>query len=209
MTFDETGFERQGEQAGLVLWRTPHGDMLSLFHHQLKPDIGAEPHDVEGLRRSYREIAREEELGVIEIEWTLVDGCPAVRTLFKAAQEPAGRIYGGALTIPFRDFSYIFKTQCEEEGTTGMRDTMVLMQLMAAGESAPETKAMGMTGWLDDPYDAQESGPLTRNKSERPEYDAQFPDHPLSRVRRTLDHLAQTVKVSDDIKRMPAFSWQG
>jgi hypothetical protein len=209
ITFDEIGFERKGVQAGAIIWLTPDGDMLGLFHYPLKPDIKAELHDAEGLRRFYREMAREAGIGVIEIERVIADDCPAVRTLFKAAQQPSGRIYVGALTIPFQDFSYVLKLQCQEQGATGVRDTMVLMQLMATGESELDEKTGAMSGWLDDPYDAQESGTMTRNKSERREYDTQFPDHPLSRARRVLDHLEQTVKIAGDVKMMPAFSWQG
>ncbi len=40
-TFDETGFERQGERDGLQLWYTPDGDALGLYHFRIRPDIGA------------------------------------------------------------------------------------------------------------------------------------------------------------------------
>ena len=63
---------------------------------------------------SYRRSVSQAGLGVIEIDTVLVDGCTAVRTLFKAAQQPTGRTYLGALTFPFRDFSYALKAQCEE-----------------------------------------------------------------------------------------------
>jgi hypothetical protein len=132
-----------------------------------------------------------------------------VRTLFKAAQQPTGRTYLGALTFPFRDFSYVLKAQCEELGMTGVRDTVVSMTLMASGDTGIDTESGRMTGWLDDPYDPSETGPMTRNKSERPEYDAQFPDHPLSRARRVLDHLERTVAINETIKSQPAFVWRG
>lgn len=209
ITFAETEFERQDDHDGVVLWFTPKGDVLGLFYYPIKPDIGAALNDVEGLRKFYRQGAREAGLGIIEIERVIVDSCPVVRTLFKVSQEPAGRTYLGALTIPFQDFSYVLKVECPEQGVTGMRDTIVSMQLMASGTSELDAKTGTMTGWLDDPYDSQEAGPMTRNKSERIEYDAQFPDHPLSRARWVLDHLERTVRIADEVKRMPSFSGHG
>lgn len=57
-----------------------------------------------------------------------------------------------------------------------------------------------MMGWLDDPYDPHEQGDMTRNRSERPEYDSLFPDHPLSRARWVLDHLQHTLFVSETLR---------
>jgi hypothetical protein len=207
ITFDETGFERQGERDGVVVWFTPNGDGLGLFHYAIPPDIGADLKSVDSVRAFYRESIRESGLGVIEIETVVVDGITAVRTLFKIAQEPAGRTYLGALTLPFQQFSYVLKVQCEEHGITGLRDTLVLTSLMHSGETDIDASTGVPAGWLDDPYDLHEAGPMTRNKSERPEYDSQFPDHPLSRARRVLDHLERTVIVDDEIKRQPGFAW--
>ncbi len=72
-----------------------------------------------------------------------------------------------------------------------------------AGEFVP---GIGRSqGWLEDPYDPNEEGPMTRNKSERTEYDAEFPDHPLTRARSVLDHLERSIRISDVVKKQPAF----
>jgi hypothetical protein len=144
-------------------------------------------------------------LGIIEIETLVIDACPAVRTVFKGSQEPTDRTYLGALTFPFRDFSYVLKVQCEEVGMTGMRDMVVFIKLRRSGEPGLDLDGGRMTSWLDDPYDPNENGSMTRNKSERPEYDAEFPNHPLSRARKLLDHLERTVRISDTVKRQPRF----
>jgi len=60
-------------------------------------------------------------------------------------------------------------------------------------------------GWLDDPYDSNETGPMTRNISERPEYDSRFPNHPLSRARWVLGHLQRTVAIDNSVKQQPKF----
>jgi hypothetical protein len=113
ITFDETGFKRQGAKDGVLLWRTPHGDGMGLFHYAVPPDIHADLSDVEGLRAFYRKSLRDSGLDVLEVDTVAVDGCTAVRTLFKRTHEPT---HLGGLTFPFRDFSYVLRLQCDERG---------------------------------------------------------------------------------------------
>jgi hypothetical protein len=209
LTFNETGFERQGYHNDVLIWLTPKGDGLGLFHYPIPPDIHADLSNIDSVRAFFRRCASEVGLGVVEIDTVVIDGYTAVRTLFKAAQQPTGRTYFGALTFPFRDFSYVMKVQCEERGMTGVRDTVVSMTLIKLGEIVVDVESGRMTGWLDDPYDPTEVGPMTRNKSERPEYDAQFPDHPFSRARWVLNYLEHTVTIDEAVKRQPGFVWGG
>ncbi|MEW6657049.1 MAG: hypothetical protein AB1424_00160 [Thermodesulfobacteriota bacterium] len=209
ISFDETDFKYQGERDGVHLWFTPMGDGLGLYSYLIPPDIGADLHDVVGLRAFYRRIADDAGLGVIEIEQVIVGECKVVRTLFKMAQEPAGRTYLGSLTFPFRDCSYVLKVQCPEHGVKGLRDTVVSMNLMQAGKIGFDPDTGAVAGWLDDPYDPNERGPMTRNQSERPEFDAQFPEHPLSRARLVLDHLQRTVQVEETVRKQPKYQWHG
>jgi len=205
LAFDETNFEFRGEQDGILLWLTPQGDNLRLFHFPIPPDIEADLHDVGSVRACYRRVAREDGFGVVEVDTGVVNDCSVVRTIFKVAQGRTGRTYLGALTFPFRDFSYVFKVESQELGMTGLREAVVLAMLIDIGEVSIDTGSNQLTGWRDDPYDSNEAGPLTRNVSERPEYDSRFPNHPLSRARRVLDHLQSTVTVDNSIKQRPTF----
>jgi hypothetical protein len=208
IAFDETDFERQGERDGAFVWFTPKGDGLGLYHYAVPPDIEADLRSVDSLRTAYRRNALKVGVGVVEIETCVVDSCTAVRTLFKVAQQPTGRSYVGALTFPFQHFSYVFKVQCPELGITGVRDAVVCAKLISTGEIKIDSTSGEVLGWLDDPYDPNETGALTRNRSERREYDSQFPDHPLSRARWVLDHLQQTAAVEDAVRRQPVFTWR-
>jgi hypothetical protein len=91
---------------------------------------------------------------------------------------------------------------------TGVRDAVIFASLMNGGEAGFDPESERMIGWLDDPYDPTEMGPMTRNKSERPEYDGQFPEHPLSRARWVLNHLEHTLAIDEAIKRLPGFVWR-
>jgi hypothetical protein len=205
--FDDSAFAYQGQRQGALVWSTSKGDGLELSYHPAPPDIHADLDKLDELRRFYRRTANSAGLGVIEIESRLIAGCKAVRTICKAAQQPTGRTYLAALTFPFRDFSYVLAVRCEERGTTGLRDTFVLNEMLFSGEVT--LKENKLQGWLDDPYDPAEAGPMTRNKSERPEFDARTPDHPLSRARAVLSHLERTIAISDDLKRKPTYVWSG
>jgi hypothetical protein len=117
-------------------------------------------------------------------------------------------IYIGSVTIPFRDFSYVLKVQCPERGTTGIRDTIVADQLMREGKIRLPDAAGRIINWLSDPYTPTAEGPMTRNRSEVEEYDAKYPDHPLSRARAILRHLEATTRVSDEIRNAHPFKFQ-
>ena len=203
-TFDETDFKFQGEKDRVLVWLTPKGDDLQLFHFAVPPDIEADPRDVESLRALLRPKVLREGHGVIEIEAGVVDSCVAARTLFKVAQEPLGRTYVGTLVFPFRDFSYVFRVESPEQGVTGFRESIILSKLLNTRVSL-DVEAGQLRGWLDDPYDSNETGPMTRNVSERREYDSRFPNHPLSRARWVLDHLGRTLRIDDALKQQPRF----
>lgn len=49
-------------------------------------------------------------------------------------------------------------------------------------------------------------GGLPFHAADHARWDAQFPDHPLSRVRRILEALADAVRVEPGFAALPAFS---
>jgi hypothetical protein len=86
ITFDERGFKFRGQDDGGLIWSTPSGDGLALYRFPIPPDIRADLDDLDDLRAFYRRSITPAGLGVIEIETRVIDGCRAVRTIFKAAQ---------------------------------------------------------------------------------------------------------------------------
>jgi hypothetical protein len=90
-------------------------------------------------------------------------------------RKPHDAIY--ALTLPFRDFSFVPRVECEERGRTGVREAVVLAEFLKVGSD-------DMDGWAADLYDPSLRTEPLRNISEDEKYDAKFPDHSLSRVAR-------------------------
>jgi hypothetical protein len=67
-------------------------------------------------------------------------------------------------------------------------------------------RAGEMRGWKKDPYDPQFDKIALFNLADQQKYDAQLPQHPLSRVRRKLAHIINTVHFGRDI--LDAAEWR-
>jgi hypothetical protein len=135
-----------------------------------------------------------------------VDGLAAVRTLLKVRMEPRGFAFIGSLTLPFADCSYVVKAQSAERGMTGLREATVMAMQPASHAVDPETGAL--VGWMQDPYDAAHAGAFMRNLADDRQYDATFPQHPLSKVRVYLDELATGLVVSPGIRKARPFRFR-
>ncbi len=111
--------------------------------------------------------------------------------------------YIGLWTFPRRDFSYVLKIQCQESGVTGQREALVLDRELAPGHLRPTQEVM--KSWAADPYDPTCQQGILRNLAEDEQYDAEFPDHPLSRLRRYFQQIEPTIAVADALKQSPEF----
>ena len=212
LTF-ETPYPLEGEHNGARVWAAPSGQ-VSLHFFAKPPDIGC-PLEDEALHAFFLGNLTQGGMGLVEASTATVAGVLGVRMLAKAVMDPEtnrGRIYVGSFILPFRDFSFVTKAQFAEQGATGVREALVLNRLMAAGElelEAPEPSTPGptfigpaqMPGWL-----TGEGAPhLARNRAEDPAYDADFPDHPLSLVRRQLAQIQASAALPEQVLRAPPF----
>ena len=166
-------------------WRNPAGDQLSLDFFGIAPDLPEGPNTIRALREIYR-AALGDGGGIVEVEPTLVADVRSVHAIFKIPQSPTGMTYLAAVTVPFRDCSFVIKWQCPEHGTTGLRDAAVFALV-----APPLDVATGEPlGWAKDPYDPAHRAGVLRNRADDAEWDPHFPTHPLSRVRSYLRSLA-------------------
>jgi hypothetical protein len=207
LSLEGPGLTFEGDKEGVRVWRTDSGDGLGLWFFAIPPDLPSRLDQLDELRAFYRQRAVAGGMGIISVDGTTIDGCPAVKTIFKAPlSEPAapGRLYVAAVTIPFRNFSFVLKTQCQEQGTTGMRDATVLALMQREGRARIEPPEI--IGWDADPYDPSIRAGLLRNLSEDEQYDAMFPRHPLSRARRLLAQIEAGTRISDEAKSSPPFA---
>jgi hypothetical protein len=154
------------------------------------PDLPQHAHSVEEIAEVYRKaIGNSGKL--VEIAIINIDGCQSLRTIISVAQQPSGLTYVGAVTIPFRDFSFVVKCQCVETGATGIKEA-ILLDRNLANNGSPKTS--------EDVFDVPDYDP------DAEVYDAEFPMHPVARVRRILNHVAGSLVIDNRIKPLPRFT---
>ena len=147
----------------------------------------------------YRCMAQDNEMGLVEADVIELCGCWALRVIFKKPQSPSGMTYLASLTLPFRDFSYVIKVQCQEHGMTGAREAVAAL---IEGDSAD---GFDMAEWAKDPYTGSTQGSVLANTADQRTWDADFPDHPLSRARAVLEHVERTLPIDNRARKSAPF----
>lgn len=179
---------------------------LSINFFTKKPDLPT-IQDVGALQNFYREVLTQNNGngGLILTEIVDLKGYKAVKTIFKIPQEPTGINYLGSLTIPFKSYSYVLKLQAPEVGMTGVRDAFIADKLLKAGEIDVAVNGQGYRGWARDPYDVFWNKGVLMNLGEDSKYDAEFPDHPLTKVRTWLQKLEEEVYIDTALSKIKVF----
>ncbi|WP_426395962.1 hypothetical protein ACN9M1_16210 [Ralstonia sp. R-29] len=195
----------QQEDERIAIFRNEAGDTLTVNYFMAVPDIQAPIDDADALRVFYRRMAEVHGLALIEADVAQLASLSAVRTLLKARIEQIrGFAFIGSYTLPFADRSYVIKVESMERGTTGIREAaaMILMGPPNIDKATGE-----LIGWAQDPYDPVYRAEFMRNQADDQRFDAQFPDHPLSRVRRYLAELESSVRPDQAIYELQPFQY--
>ena len=219
LQLDLTGWTLDQEEAEAAIWLDKETDILALNLFNAQPDIPAPCNGVEGLRNHFRQLAHAHGSGIVEVDVVHIHNIACGRLIIKTPQTPSGCSYRGTILIPRQNFSFVIRVQCLEHGVTGGKEVLVMMvedsnlTTESVGEEYVEHPIFGrvlkkgeMRGWVKDPYDPQFDNIALFNLADNPQYDAQFPDHPLSRVRRKLTHIINTVHFGRDILDAAEFS---
>ncbi|MGW0769362.1 hypothetical protein [Streptomyces sp. NPDC002676] len=188
---DLTGFTAR--EPGV--WTDAAGLVLSVHFFPLVPDLPAPLHEVDRLQAGLAAGVGGAGGGLIEAVTGTVDGVPAVRQLVKVPRPGGpGQVFLGSWTMPRDRCSTVVKVQAAEGATTGMREAMVLAQVGPEAYFRPHPYGSGgQFGGL--PYHVGDDG----------QWDAHFPDHPLTLVRAALNRITPTVTLDDRFKQLPAF----
>ena len=140
---------------------------------------------VDGIHRSLGE-----DQGLIEV----VNGVTAIGrrylySIVKTLKKPGGVQYCLRMNIEYPECAMEVMGFFDEMGTTGARDAMVYAML--SNEGKVKVTENGLEGWSADPYDPLCTRGVCMNCSERKMFDEQFPQHPLSEMRRFIAELAE------------------
>lgn len=199
----DQGWNKISEDDEAIRWVNPEQSALIALHFfDKEPDLPTVK-DLDYLKKFYRNVAASANGGTIETDIMTIHETPAVKTIIKIPQEETGMIYIASITIPFENCSFVVKIQANEVGVTGIRDSAILGMLMGSGEV--EFSEEGITNWFADPYDPDFKQGTPMNKSEREEYDSEFPEHPLSLARSLIRSISAEIAFKPEIKELPSF----
>lgn len=175
------------------LWETADRDAVSLHFFGIPPNLPV-ANTVEEICEMYASGLAAAGGKIVECVISKFAGCDVVRLLFKAPQQPSGMLYQAAVTVPFRDFSFVVKVQCPEVGTTGVREAILFEKRLRAGEK---------------PNFGNPDEPFVGWNLDAPEHDAAFPVHPISRLRGLLKGIEASAVLDEEIRQRPNFPLPG
>lgn len=182
-----TGWTEEAPGDGQRYWHDSDGDILTL---KVLPKILAYPlasRETEQ-RKWCRKQAKSRNAGLIEVHANPSEISPSASFIYKRLQKPA-YIYTGQYFTWIHGANAIWVVVARERGTTGLREAIVTSNLMSSGKLTLDGYKKS---WAQDPYEPGYLGvdrSVLRFMSDDESYDAQFPKHPLSKVRRVLAAL--------------------
>ncbi|GAA2014661.1 hypothetical protein GCM10009839_07140 [Catenulispora yoronensis] len=191
-SIDLTGYtQREGEQ----VWIDDRGIVVSLHYFDLVPNLPAPLRDVDRLRAELARRTAEAGAGLIQAEVGNLDGVPSLFQLVKVPRPNGqGQAFIGSYTIPKDTCSAVIKAQASEGEMTGMREAIILDRV------GPQQY------FQQHPYAPEINTGLPYHAADRPEFDAEFPDHPLSLLRRELSRIFPTLRVDPRFGALPPFA---
>ena len=203
ISFPTFGWELVKDTKELKQWLNPEqSQSLTVNFFDKKPDLPTIKQE-ETLRQFFRQQLIAANGGIVEVNIKQWANCSYVKNVFKIPQEPSGMTYLGSLIFPFKQYSYVVKIQAIEVGTTGMRESVIMNNLLAAG--AIDVGENGLAGWSQDPYqpDFKEGTPM--NLAEVEAYDVQFTTHPLSQIRQGLRLIEEELELGESLQKLAPF----
>jgi hypothetical protein len=168
-------------------WQDVDGDAVSLA--RVTTFEFPELSDESAVRQRCRELAQGMKSGLVQADVVAGADGPAVMFIYKRLDIPAFIFTGMLAVAPAAKQSYVWTIVARERGTTGVREALITAMLMKEGKLTLESYK---TSWAQDPYDPAYAGvdrSTLRYLSDDETYDSQFPQHPLSKVRRELRKL--------------------
>ncbi|MER7585327.1 hypothetical protein [Kitasatospora sp. NPDC097691] len=198
ISLDLAGFapreDEDGAGGGDRVWDDARGVVLSVHDFALVPDLVA---PLDAGERLLREVARHTAssgAALIEAQVRELGGVPGLWQLVKVSRGTGrGQVFIGAWTVPRDRCSVVLKVQAAEGPVSGMREAVV-------------ADRVGFDAFVrSHPYDPDLRGPLPYHAADLPEWDAQFPTHPLTLVRETLARVGASAVLDDRFRALPPF----
>lgn len=213
---DTTGWKELGDDHQARYWRNETGDRLALRILAHPPTLPVSLDHMDVLKSFYQQAIPWNGGALIQVNRAHLDYMASLKLIARYPsypQPPTPTEYAGSFTLPFEKFSIAIEVKCSESGDAQPRRDAVFNKLaaegrlsMVEGQIQVDDGSGGTVGWTQDPIDPSVQAPFCRDHSEDERYDAQYPDHALSRLRRHLAHLRPTVRLRPELKRRRPFA---
>lgn len=153
-------------------WTNSAGDVLNLSLEPLPDDLALAFQDIDQFIGRYREQTSLQSGAVVSVDVVERNGLEAMRTIAKFSPDPPRQMVAGSLFIPLANCGCVIHVVCQEQGITGVRETLVNVLTFASVI------------------------PIASTDDEQ--YDRFCPDLPLSLVRTTLRQIEETIRFQED-----------
>jgi hypothetical protein len=199
VSFDTTRYRQGGEIRGQGewfeltgsdrAWLTPEGDVVAMWYRPNPPDLPSGAGSIAELREHLRSRSCDEKTSMVEFRLMSLSEVTAIQSIFKLQLEPHGVDYQGLLTIPFAKFTFDIAIRCDEKGTTGVREAVLLHKALQAGTIRIDAQGKVVGDWNPDD----------------PGFDELFPQHALSRLRREMDRVVDSLRIEEATRKKERF----
>jgi hypothetical protein len=187
-----------------IRWAVTPSDIVSIDFLQ-PTDFKRDLRDPD-IRLEFEQTAADAGGVLIEFAVQGIQGLEAALQIYKfwhPDPQDMRKVYIGTLAFPFADFCYIIKAQSVEAGMTGLREAAVaVIEGLHTAEPAGEPIEVNSAEEL---FSLLKQGPLHAISADSAAYDAQFPEHPLSKVRGYLRQIAATLRVDPALNLAPPY----
>ncbi len=184
--FHRDDWRLQEETPQSLMWITPQSDAAKL---QLASHASRWPFDLRdetAARAFYTQECDSLSGALIEIAVRRIRGFEALTGVFKYRSPVPGHLgmyYVGIVWLPFETCAFQVNFESLERGTTGAREAAVALIERVA---PPPQEEPEMLTSMDDFFERVRSAKVRAIPSDAAAYDAAFPEHPLSKVRRLM-----------------------
>jgi len=204
LAFSHLRWDEQIINDHILSWTSPdYPAHLSLRYFKKKPDLPAPPGNINRIRSFFREKIAHEYGGILKVDIVPIERTSCIEVLYKIPVQPSGIKYISSITLPFKQCYFVIQLQIEERVMADIREVVIARKLIS--EKTVTIADQQIVGWSADPYLSGYDQGILMNMAEREEYDALFPDHPLTMVRRLMKKIHGSIQFSQRLKRQPSY----
>lgn len=178
-------------------------DIVSLTFFPQRPDFVANLTDLDTLRAQSEEMIRDFRGTITEFNVEQIEHVPSLYQIVKLPrlEHGHGHIYIGTYALPFQEFSYVIKIECPETTATGLRESAAISELIRDGK----LKTSDIEGKVRNNQIPVAIRQLVSQTTDDPRFDRLFPDHPLSRLRRYLLTIRNSIDFDESLQQAEPF----